>query len=107
MKYVVLSLIDSDVEAPLVGVCSYPQYDTPLKDVKHALSDYLTAVMRVSNNSAPVVTEASGELWYTITVSSNDIPPDGANTRRVINRLMNMAHDFFYKENPDAGTSRQ
>lgn len=107
MTHVVLSFIDSDVEAPLVGVCSYPQYDTPLNDVKLALSDYLNTVVRISNNNAPIESACTGELWYTLTIRSNEIPPDGANTRRVINRLMGIAHEYFYKENPDGPRNGQ
>lgn len=105
MNFVVLSFIDSDVDVPLVGVCSYPQYDTPLQDIKHALADFLNEASRLSNDISTIATEATGELWYTITIRNNETPPDTANSKRVVNRLMFRAHDYFYKEDPNAATS--
>jgi len=98
MSFIVLSFFDSDLEDKLVGVCSYPQYDTPLDDVSRTLKNFLAEVVHRLDRRVKLIIDESKGLEVDLFFCSNENPPDPKAGSRFINNAFGLSLDYFYKE---------
>lgn len=103
MSFIVLSFFDSDIEDKLVGVCSYPQYDTPVDDVSRSLENFLADVVHRLDRRVKLSIDKSKGLEVGFYYSSTENPPDPKAGNRFINNAFGLSLDYLYKE--DHGTT--